>query len=60
MATVDLNADMGESYGPWKMGNDDILRIPPPGMDEPTGTVGGQLVLARVTAKEVVEDDVPK
>ena len=25
MATVDLNADMGESYGPWKMGNDDIL-----------------------------------
>ena len=24
MATVDLNADMGESYGPWKMGNDDI------------------------------------
>ena len=25
MATVDLNADMGESYGPWKMGNDDTL-----------------------------------
>ena len=25
MATVDLNADMGESYGTWKMGNDDIL-----------------------------------
>jgi UPF0271 protein len=25
MATVDLNADMGEGYGPWKMGNDDIL-----------------------------------
>ncbi|MEC3861005.1 5-oxoprolinase subunit PxpA [Mesobacterium sp. TK19101] len=27
-ATVDLNADMGESYGPWVMGNDaEILKI---------------------------------
>ena len=25
MATDDLNADMGESYGPWEMGNDEIL-----------------------------------
>lgn len=25
MTTVDLNADMGESYGPWKMGNDAAL-----------------------------------
>ena len=25
MTTVDLNADMGESFGPWKMGNDDAL-----------------------------------
>lgn len=23
--TVDLNADMGESFGPWKMGNDEAL-----------------------------------
>ncbi len=25
MPSVDLNADMGESFGPWKMGNDDAL-----------------------------------
>lgn len=25
MTTVDLNADMGESYGPWKMGDDAAL-----------------------------------
>ncbi|MEM9699382.1 MAG: 5-oxoprolinase subunit PxpA [Pseudomonadota bacterium] len=25
MPTVDLNADMGESFGPWKMGNDPAL-----------------------------------
>ena len=25
MATVDLNADMGESFGPWKMGDDAAL-----------------------------------
>lgn len=25
MATVDLNADMGESFGPWKMGDDEAL-----------------------------------
>ena len=25
MKTVDLNADMGESYGPWMMGNDAAL-----------------------------------
>ncbi len=25
MAQVDLNADMGESFGPWKMGNDEAL-----------------------------------
>ena len=22
---VDLNADMGESFGPWKMGNDQVM-----------------------------------
>ncbi len=28
MASIDLNADMGESYGPWRMGQDDeLLRI---------------------------------
>ena len=28
MPSVDLNADMGESFGPWKMGDDDsLLRI---------------------------------
>ena len=28
MTTVDLNADMGESFGPWKMGDDaSLLRI---------------------------------
>ena len=25
MSRVDLNADMGESFGPWKMGDDDSL-----------------------------------
>ena len=25
MPTVDLNADMGESFGPWKMGDDAAL-----------------------------------
>ena len=25
MTTVDLNADMGESFGPWKMGDDAAL-----------------------------------
>ena len=25
MTTVDLNADMGESFGPWKMGDDTAL-----------------------------------
>ena len=23
--TVDLNSDMGEGFGPWKMGDDDAL-----------------------------------
>ena len=25
MPSVDLNADMGESFGPWKMGDDESL-----------------------------------
>ena len=25
MKNIDLNADMGESFGPWKMGNDGAL-----------------------------------
>ncbi|MEP4861520.1 MAG: LamB/YcsF family protein, partial [Alphaproteobacteria bacterium] len=25
MTTVDLNPDMGESFGPWKMGDDAAL-----------------------------------
>src|SRR6476620_235174 len=25
MLTIDLNCDMGESFGPWKMGNDSAL-----------------------------------
>ena len=25
MKTIDLNADLGESYGPWQMGNDSAM-----------------------------------
>ena len=25
MRTVDINSDLGESFGNWRMGNDDVL-----------------------------------
>ena len=58
MLTVDLNCDMGESFGAWKMGNDDALMNYVSSVNIACGFHAGDAGVMRQTVKNAIEKNV--
>ena len=56
--SVDLNADMGESFGPWPMGNDAALLDVVTSANIACGFHGGDADVMALTMKIAVDNNV--